>query len=186
MSAAWSTARAVVSRLVRPLLLVAIPALAVLIGLYVYARGGREVETENAYVKANVVVVSSEVSGRVAEVNVHDNEPVTAGAPLFRLDPTPFELAVAKASAQMEVVRTDVQSLQAEYRATLQEAVEAEDRIGFLTRQLERQERLKEQGMSRADVYDEARHNLHVAQSRLKSIHEVTNRELAGLLGDPK
>jgi len=99
MSAAWSTARAVVSRLVRPLLLVAIPALAVLIGLYVYARGGREVETENAYVKANVVVVSSEVSGRVAEVNVHDNEPVTVGAPLFRLDPTPFELAVAKASA---------------------------------------------------------------------------------------
>jgi membrane fusion protein, multidrug efflux system len=40
--------------------------------------------------------------------------------------------------------------------------------------------------MSRADVYDEARHNLHVAQSRLKSIHESTNRVLAGLLGDPQ
>jgi membrane fusion protein (multidrug efflux system) len=186
MSAGWGSVRAVSSRLVRPLLLIAVPAIAVLIGLYVYARGGREVETENAYVKANVVVVSSEVSGRVAEVTVHDNQPVSVGAPLFRLDPTPFELAVAKAGAQMEVVRTDVQSLQAEYRATLQEAIEAEDRIEFLTRQLERQERLKEQGMSRADVYDEARHNLHVAQSRLKSIHEATNRVLAGLLGDPK
>jgi len=173
-------------RLARPLLLVLLPAAAVLIGLYLYARGGREVETENAYVKANVVAVSSEVSGRVLEVSVHDNQPVSAGAALFRLDPTPFELAVAKASAQMEVVRTDVQQLRAEYRATLQEAVEAEDRIAFLTRQLERQERLKEQGMSRADVYDEAKHNLHVAQSRLKSIHESTNRVLAGLLGDPQ
>src|SRR5690349_23736311 len=173
-------------RLARPLLLVLLPAAAVLIGLYLYARGGREVETENAYVKANVVAVSSEVSGRVLEVSIHDNQPVSAGAALFRLDPTPFELAVAKASAQMEVVRTDVQQLRAEYRATLQEAVEAEDRIAFLTRQLERQERLKEQGMSRADVYDEAKHNLHVAQSRLKSIHEATNRVLAGLLGEPQ
>jgi membrane fusion protein (multidrug efflux system) len=173
-------------RLLRPLLLVLLPAAAVLVGLYVYARGGREVETENAYVKANVVAVSSEVSGRVLEVSVHDNQAVAAGAALFRLDPTPFELAVAKATAQMEVVRTDVQQLRAEYRATLQEAVEAEDRIAFLSRQLERQERLKEQGMSRADVYDEAKHNLHVAQSRLKSIHESTNRALAGLLGDPQ
>jgi len=65
MSAAWSTARAVVSRLVRPLLLVAIPALAVLIGLYVYARGGREVETENAYVKQhNLAVSAGAVDGR--------------------------------------------------------------------------------------------------------------------------
>jgi membrane fusion protein, multidrug efflux system len=186
MTPAWSAVGTVLGKLIRPLLLVVVPALAVLVALYVYARGGREVETENAYVKANVVAVSSEVSGRVAEVAVHDNQAVVAGAPLFRLDPTPFELAVARAAAQMEVVRTDVQSLRVEYRATLQEAVEAEDRIAFLTRQLERQEKLKEQGMSRADVYDEARHNLHVAQSRLKSIHESTNRVLAGLLGDPQ
>jgi len=183
MSADW---KSVPRRLTRPALLVFVPALAVLVGLYIYARGGREVETENAYVKANVVAVSSEVSGRVAEVGVHDNQAVSAGALLFRLDTAPFELAVAKAGAQMEVVRTDVQSLRAEYRATLQEAIEAQDRIGFLTRQLERQEKLKEQGMSRADVYDEARHNLHVAQSRLLTIHESTNRVLAGLLGDPQ
>ncbi len=180
------TLRGISSRLIRPLLLVVVPALAVLMALYIYARGGREVDTENAYVKANVVAVSSEVSGRVTEVSVRDNQLVAAGAPLFRLDPAPFELAVAKAGAQMEVVRTDVQSLRSEYRSTLQEAIEAEDRIDFLTRQLERQERLKEQGMSRADVYDEARHNLHVAQSRLQTIHESTNRVLAGLLGDPQ
>ncbi len=40
--------------------------------------------------------------------------------------------------------------------------------------------------MSRADVYDEARHNLQEARSRLQNIHESTNRVLAGLVGDPQ
>jgi len=79
-----------------------------------------------------------------------------------------------------------VQSLRAEYRATLVETAEQEERIEFLTRQLQRQEMLKERGMSRADVYDEARQNLQAARSRLQSIHEMTNRVLAGLVGDPQ
>ena len=164
----WINALAPGRRFVRVLLLVVVPLIVVLTGMYLYVRGGREVETENAYVKADVLAVSAEVSGRVAEVLVRDNQPVAAGALLFRLDPTPFEIAVAKARAQMDVVRTDVQSLRAEYRATLLEAAEPEERIEFLTRQLERQEMLKEQGMSRADVYDEARHNLQAARSRLQ------------------
>jgi len=173
-------------RLLRFLLLVVVPAIAVLAGLYVYARGGREVETENAYVKQHNLAVSAEVSGRVSEVAVEDDQPVKAGQLLFRLDPTPFEIAVAKARAQMDVVRTDVQSLRAEYRGTLLDASSAEERIGFLTKQLERQEFLKEKGMSRVDVYDEAKHNLEEARSRLKNIHETTNRVLASLLGDPQ
>ena len=173
-------------RLLRALLLVVVPVVAVFAGLYVYARGGREVETENAYVKQHNLAVSAEVSGRVAEVAVHDDQPVQAGTLLFRLDPTPFEIAVSKARAQMDVVRTDVQSLRAEYRGTLLDAASAEERIAFLARQLQRQELLKEKGMSRADVYDEAKHNLEEARSRLQNIHETTNRVLAGLLGDPQ
>jgi membrane fusion protein, multidrug efflux system len=173
-------------RLLRGMLLIVIPLVAVLTGLYLYARGGREVDTENAYVKQNNLAVSAEVSGRVTEVAVHDDQPVAAGALLFRIDPTPFEIEVAKARAQMDVVRTDVQSLRAEYRATLLDATAAEERISFLARQLERQELLKEKGMSRADVYDEARHNLEEARTRLKNIHESSNRVLAGLLGEPQ
>ena len=80
MSSSWAMVKSISSRLVRPLLLIAVPAVVVLIGFYVYARGGREMETENAYVKANVMAVSSEVSGRVIEVNVRDDQPVAAGA----------------------------------------------------------------------------------------------------------
>jgi membrane fusion protein (multidrug efflux system) len=141
-------------------------------------------ETDNAYVKADMVAVSAEVSGRVIEVAVRDNDPVEAGTLLFRLDPALFEIAVAKAKAQMDVVRTDVQSLRAEYQTTLREANEAREQIDFAARQLERQERLKESGMSRADAYDEARHRLELARRQLESVQERTNRALANLAGN--
>ena len=175
----------VVHRAVRILLLVVVPLVAVASGLYIYATGGREVETDNAYVKANIVPISSAVTGRVIEVLVHDNQPVEAGAVLFRLDPQPYLIAVAGARAQMDVVRSDVQSLRAEYRATLQEAAEARSRIEFNVKQLARQEFLKEKGMTRGDTYDEAHQNVEVAKRRLDSIREKTNRVIASLSGNP-
>ncbi len=185
MSGAADKAVIVVHRAVRVLLLVVVPLVAVMAGLYVYATGGREVETDNAYVKANIVPISATVTGRVIEVLARDNQPVEAGAVLFRLDPAPYQIAVDGARAQMDVVRTDVQSLRAEYRATLQEAAEARSRIDFLEKQLARQEYLKEKGMSRGDTYDEARHNVEAAKRRLDSIREKTNRVIAELSGNP-
>jgi membrane fusion protein (multidrug efflux system) len=180
-----NTAVIVVHRAVRVVLLVVLPLIAVLGGLYVYSTGGQEVQTDNAYVKANIVAISSTITGKVIETLVQDNQQVEAGAVLFRLDPEPYQIAVTGARAQLEVVRSDVQQLRAEYRATLQEAAEGRERIEFLTRQFERQERLKEKGMSRGDMYDEARHNLEAAKRRLDSIREKTNRVLAAMSGDP-
>src|SRR6202008_580319 len=130
----------------RFVLLVVVPALAVAGGAWLWLQGGRYEETENAYVKAHMIAVTADVSGRVVEVGVRDNEPVAAGALLFRIDPAPFQLTVARAEAEMAVVRTAVEGLRGEYRVALADAAEAEERIDFLTRQLERQARLKERG----------------------------------------
>jgi membrane fusion protein (multidrug efflux system) len=168
----------------RFLLLVAVPAVAVAAGLALWLQGGRFEETENAYVKAHMIAVTADVSGRVVEVGVRDNEPVVAGALLFRIDPAPFELAVARAEAQMAVVRTEVEGLRAEHRVALAEAAEAAERITFLTRQLERQEKLKERGMGLESSYDEARHNLEAARRRLEGAREKAARVLAALGGN--
>lgn len=176
----------VVHHAVRVLLLGVVPLVAIVAGVYIYSVGGREVATDNAYVKANIVPISAAVGGNVVEVLARDNQPVEADAVLFRIDPEPFRIAVAGAQAQMDVVRTDVQSLRAEYRATLQEAAETRSRIDFLLKQLARQEYLKEKGMSRGDTYDEAHHSVEAARRRLDSIREKTNQVLAGLSGDPK
>ncbi|MCG6873551.1 MAG: HlyD family secretion protein [Betaproteobacteria bacterium] len=171
-------------RLVRGVLLGVVPLAAVAAGLHYYVLGGRYEVTENAYVKANIIAVSAEVAGRVVEVAVRDNQPVDAGALLFRLDPTPFELEVARAEAQMAVVRTELEALRASYRVALAEAAEAESSIGFLTRQLERQRMLKARGMGREESYDEAQHNLDAAQRKLDSSRQRARSVLASLGGE--
>src|ERR671910_2679342 len=86
-------------RLIRPLLLVVVPAFAGLIGLYWYAMTGRYVATENAYVKADMVAISPDVDGRVIAVEVAENQLVRQGEILFRLDPEPFPIAIDMAEA---------------------------------------------------------------------------------------
>src|SRR5512146_1169785 len=83
----------------RFILLVVVPVIAALIVGVVYLHGGRYVETDDAYVKADKVPVSAEVSGVTQEVFVTENESVAAGQPLFRLDPAPFQVTLAKAEA---------------------------------------------------------------------------------------
>ena len=164
--------------------LVAIPLAAAAAGLALWLQGGRFEETENAYVKAHIIAVTADVSGRVVEVRVRDNQVVAAGTPLFRVDPAPFELAVARAEAQMALARTEVEGLRAEHRVALAEAAEAQERIGFLSRQLERQSRLKERGMGLESSFDEAQHNLESARRRLDAAREKSSRVLAALGGD--
>jgi membrane fusion protein (multidrug efflux system) len=173
-------------KVARALLLLGVPLAVAAIALYFYAQGGRHLETDNAYVKAHIVAVSAEVAGRVMEIAVKDNQPVAQGQLLFRIDPAPFETAVARARAQLANARTDVETLRAEHRVALADATEAEERIRFLTLQLERQGRLREKGMVREDAYDEARHNLEAARARLVSVQERAARALAGLGGDPR
>lgn len=162
-----------------------VPVALALGGLYIYAHGGARVETENAYVKSDIIAVSSELDGRVTNVEVQDNEYIEKGALLFSLEHGGYDVAQQRALAQMDMVRSEVQTLKAEYRATRLEKREAEQRIAYLEKQLARQVALKEHGMGRADQFDEAQHNLDVAKVRLASVEERINRALAGLLGNP-
>jgi len=173
------------NKLLRLLLLVVVPAIAILAALHWYARGARYAETDNAYIKAQVIPISAEVSGRVAEVLVRDQQRVAAGAALFRLDPVPFQLALARAEAQLSVVRTEIETLRAEYRSARVDAEEQAERIPFLERQYDRQGRMKEKGMSREDQYDEAQNNVETAKKRLNGLRERAARALAALDGKP-
>jgi membrane fusion protein (multidrug efflux system) len=172
-------------KLLRPLLLVAIPLIAAALALHWYAKGSRYAETDNAYVKAQVIPISAEVSGRVAEVMVRDQQRVARAAALFRIDPVPFQLAVARAEAQLAVTRTEIETLRSEYRGARLDAEEQAERIPFLERQYERQRRMKEKGMSREDLYDEAQNTLETSKKRLVALRERANRALAALDGKP-
>ena len=59
-------------RLVRLVLLLLLPLAAVLAGATWYLVSGRYVSTDDAYVQADIVSVSSDVTGRVTAIEVHD------------------------------------------------------------------------------------------------------------------
>ncbi|WP_068826221.1 HlyD family secretion protein [Pseudomonas sp. BMS12] len=64
--------------------------------------------TQQARVQAYVVAVAPEVAGRVTQVRVGNNQMVEAGQVLFELDQEPYEIAVAKARAELENMRGQV------------------------------------------------------------------------------
>jgi membrane fusion protein (multidrug efflux system) len=77
-------------------LMLAVPLALALAGLvyWMYTRG--TASTDNATINQDIVSVSSDVSGRIVEVAVHENQQVKAGDLLFRVDPEPYRVALAQ------------------------------------------------------------------------------------------
>ena len=168
----------------RTVFLVVIPLLAICVGLYLYAAGGRYVSTDNAYVKANVIIISPEVSGRVTSVLVANNQPVAADDVLLQLDSFPLEIALSRARAQMAVIRIELESLRADYGETVVQAQQAEDKVRHLDRRYKRQRKLLKQGLSSEEKHDEAKHDLQVARREVQIIQQRVRRVLAQLGGN--
>jgi membrane fusion protein, multidrug efflux system len=172
--------------LYRSILLIGVPAVAVVAAGYMWLQGGRYATTENAYVKADIAQVASEVSGRIVEVRTRDHSTVAAGDVLVRLDPEPYRLALARAEAEVDAARTQVEQLKASLRETRAEANEAEGRLKFLDAQAERQRDLSKRGVSAAMMLEQAESEAVQARSRLAMLHARIARVEAALGGDPE
>ena len=170
----------------RTVFLIVIPLLAICVGLYLYAAGGRYVSTDNAYVKANVIIISPEVSGRVTSVLVVDNQAVEANDVLLQIDSSPLEITLNRARAQMAVIRTELESLRADYGETVVQEQLAKDKVRYLDRRYKRQRKLLKQGLSSEEKHDEAKHDLQVARREVQIIEQRVQRVLAQLAGNER
>lgn len=169
----------------RPILLVAVP-LAVLVGAgYFYVTGGRFVETDNAYVKAHMVSVSSDVSGRIIAVNAHENELVRAGTTLLELDKEPLLIALDAAEATREATRNDIIAMKAAYRQRQEDLAAAQSTLGMAGREYQRREKLLAGHIISDSDFDTARNARDVAQQEVASINQDIHRLLAELGGNP-
>jgi membrane fusion protein (multidrug efflux system) len=166
--------------------MIVVPLVVAVVALRIYVGGGRYVVTENAYVKAHIVVVSADVSGRAVSVNVEDNQLVKPGERLFAIDPLAFRLTVTEADAQLEIIRTDIAQLRFDVLEAQAEAAEARERQRFRTQQFERQKKLKQRGMGSEEAYDEALYELKVGKASLGKLHQRIARSLAALGDDPE
>lgn len=161
------------------------PLVLAVYGAYAYVTGGRYVETENAYVKFDILPVSANVEGRVVSVAVRQNRRIGKGAILFKIDDRPFRIRVADARAELDVVRSRIRGLMATYRQTTVELLEANQRTVFFEKEYERQKKLRDRGVATASRFDKAELDLSQARQRERTLKEKVNVALEELGGYP-
>jgi membrane fusion protein (multidrug efflux system) len=159
--------------------------IALIAGGYWYVTGGQVMSTDNAYVAADTVGVSTDVSGIVKEVAVHDNQQVAAGQVLYRLDNLPFRLALQRAEAQVGIVRNDLNALKASYRDMAAQLEQARYDVEYYNREFGRQSDLVKSHFTSQAGFDLARRNLQTAQQKSASLNEQLAQIAANLSGDP-
>ena len=170
--------------LLRIILLVVVPAAAIVVGAHYWVAASRYVTTQNAYVKTNLIQISAEIRGRVAEVFVAENARVRAGDPIFSIDPEPFRIALAEADAKLATVRNEILALSASWRAARLELSEAEQEVAYHKRIFDRLKSLSGRGHASRARFEEAERNLIAARQRAGAVRHKGLAILANLGGD--
>jgi membrane fusion protein, multidrug efflux system len=166
-------------------LMVAGPAVVILGGLWWFLTSGRYVATDDAYIQSARTVISADVSGRVLTVEVKDNQRVTKGQVLYRLDPHSYEVAVADAQAQLGMARLQVEALKATYQQKLADSKAAQETLDYAQREYDRQKKLLGSGVASQQQFDAAASALEVARQKVASSQHDIGNVLAQLGGNP-
>jgi membrane fusion protein (multidrug efflux system) len=169
----------------RRLLLALGPIAVILVSGYVYLTGGRIQSTDNAYIKAHMTSISPEISGRVVEVPVHENQVVKQGETLLQIDQEPLKIALAGAQAELAAARNDIAAQKAAYRQRQADLQMANDNVGLAKREYARRERLFNAKTISESDYDEARNQYSVAQAQVSGVQQDIQRILSDLSGNP-
>lgn len=157
--------------------------LVVLIAFTVWITGGRYVSTDDAYVHAAKLMVSAEVSGRVAEVDVKEGDTVAKGQVLFKLDAQPFEIALANAKARAAEAVLGVQSMKADY-LRMESAIAAQKaQVALAQSSFSRIAKLFETHYASRASYDQARFQLEAAKKTLQALEDEAKTQIARLGG---
>jgi membrane fusion protein (multidrug efflux system) len=168
----------------RPLLFALLP-IALIAGGYFYVTGGQIMSSDNAYVQADMVGVSTDVPGTVISVEVHDNEVVTKGQILYRLKPDTFQIALDGAKAQLGTVHDQILTLHASYALALAQIEQAEADLPYYQSTFKRQQDLLSTGAGTKAIFDTAQHDLEAAKQRIAVAKAQAQASLAQLGGDP-
>ena len=150
------------------------PLVIAVIGIWVYLQSGRFIETDNAYLKANKVSISSEISGKVVEVMVGDNGLVEAGQVMFRVDDQPYQIALARAQANLVKVGGDLESLKADYLNKLADISKTQNQQTYYRQEFKRLSSLLPSRAVSAAQVDQAEYQYQDAGKEL----EVTKQAL--------
>ena len=166
-------------------MLFALLPLALIAGGYWYFTGGQVMSTDDAYVNAEKVGISTDVSGIVQEVAVKDNEHVTAGQVLYRLDPRQFQIALDNAKANLAQIALTIESMKQDYKRMVSDAAAQQAQVDLDQTNYDRAAMLLKSGTATQAVFDQAQYTLQNDKSKLAALREQSQVQLAKLGGNP-
>jgi len=156
----------------------------VLGSLVFWLRGGRYASTDDALVGAAKVLVTTDVSGIVSKVDVHEGEAVKAGQVLFEIDPFQFQIALDNARANLNQVALTIQSMKDDYLVMLQNIAAQQAQVELDRVTNERNAALVNGDIVARATYDQSRFTLQLDQAKLASLQQQAQVQLARLGGD--
>lgn len=152
---------------------------------FAWFTGGRYVSTDDAYVRAAKLMVSTDVSGLVTEVDVHEGQAVTKGEVLFRVDPRAFQIALDNAKANLEEIALGIRAMKADYQRMLSDIAAQENIVANDQATFDRYDVLVKANtaISKA-TFDQGRFALAADERKLDGLRHQAEVQLAKLGGN--
>ncbi|MCP3462405.1 HlyD family secretion protein [Bradyrhizobium sp. CCGUVB23] len=169
----------------RFLLMVVLPAAAAIGGITFYLHGGRYVGTDDAYVGAQKVLVTPDISGKINKVVVKEGQLVKQGDELFEIDPVPFRLAVEEAKAQLAQAKTTYDNLVANVKIYGQMLDLAQQGMDLKQRDVERKQALVKNNYGSQLDLDNASNAMVTAGAQAQFVKQQLSNAKTQLLGNP-
>jgi len=166
--------------------LFALLPIALIAGGYWYVTGGQIMSTDDAYVEADKVGISTDVSGIVQDVLIKENQHATAGQVLYRLDPRQFQIALDNAKANLAQVALNIEAMKQDYKRMVSDADAQQAQVELDQLNHDRNAMLLHSATVAQSVYDQARYTLDNDKSKLAALREQAQMQLAKLGGNPE
>jgi membrane fusion protein, multidrug efflux system len=179
-----ATSRSRRGRLVRWGLFALLP-FALIAGAYWYVTGGQMMSTDDAYVQAEMVGISTDVSGIVQGIDVANNQHVDPGQVLYRLDPRQLQIALDNARANLAQTALAIDAMKQDYRRMLSDAAAQQAQVELDQATYARNAAILPSGAVSKATYDQARSALEVDKNKLESLRQRAAVQLARLDGNP-
>jgi membrane fusion protein (multidrug efflux system) len=169
----------------RFLLLVVLPLVAAVAGVTFYLNGGRYVTTDDAYVGAQKVLITPDISGKIERVVVKEGQQVREGDVLYEIDPVPFRLAVAQAKASLAQTKVTYDNLVADLKIYAKMSELSQQGVELKRRDVERKSSLVKNNVGSQLDLDNAATALVTASAQNQLLRQKISTATAQLLGNP-
>src|SRR5216684_6647026 len=166
-------------RTLRLLLMVGGILVVLVAALTFWLRGGRFVSTDDAYVRAAKLMVSTDVSGIVTDVDVREGQAVKAGDVLFRVDPRQFQIALDNTKASLAQTALSLQAMKQDYTRMQQDIAAQQSQVDMDQTTFDRDTALIKTNAVALSTYDQARFTLEGDKSKLESLRKLSQVQLA-------